>query len=200
MGKNKFRRCIKTIVLTIIAILIILLLTAVLFKLILDFGSYFSENYGDSKKGYSTLGVNDIIIYTVYVVQLVVTSILSIMVYRLSKTNEERVINNENIEKKSALKHIKNEINYNKSILEVLLIKNIEMNKVNKYLFKTQAWDTYSIVLVELLESRDYNAILSYYSTVQLYSVKELQGEVINTIKDIDEILEILKKAINKLG
>lgn len=200
MGKNKFRRCIKTIVLTIIAILIILLLTAVLFKLILDFGSYFSENYGDSKKGYSTLGVNDIIIYTVYVVQLVVTSILSIMVYRLSKTNEERVINNENIEKKSALKHIKNEINYNKSILEVLLIKNIEMNKVNKYLFKTQAWDTYSIVLVELLESRDYNAILSYYSIVQLYSVKELQGDVINTIKDIDEILEILKKAINKLG
>lgn len=194
--ENKFVRCIKVIGLIVIAVILIISL----FKLILDFGSYFSKNYGDSKKGYSTLGINDIIIYTVYIVQLVVTAILSFMVYRLSKVNEERRIYNENIEKKSALKHIKNEINYNKSILDVLLIKNIDMNKVNKYLFKTQAWDTYSIVLVELLEPKDYNEILSYYSTIQLYSVKELQEEVINTIKDINGKLEILKKAINKLG
>lgn len=194
--ENKFVRCIKGIGLILITALLIILL----FKLILDFGSYFSKNYGDSQKGYSTLGINDIIIYTVYIVQLVVTAILSFMVYRLSKVNEERVVYNQNLEKKSALKYIKNEINYNKSMLDVLLIKNIDMNKVNKYLFKTQAWDTYSIILVELLESREYNVILSYYSTIQLYGVKELQVDVINTIKDIDEILEILKKSIDKLG
>ena len=149
---------------------------------------------------YSSLGVNDIIIYTVYIVQLAVTGILSFMVYRLSKSNEDRVIYNEKLEKKSALKHIKNEINYNKSMLDVLQIKNVEMNRVNKYLFKTEAWEKYSIILVELVESKDYNAILSYYSIIQLYSIKELQEEVIKTINDTDEILTILKNAIKRLG
>lgn len=89
---------------------------------------------------------------------------------------------------------------YNKSMLDVLLLKKVDMNKVNKYLFKTQAWDTYSIVLVELLGSKEYNVILSYYSIIQLYSIKELQSDVINTINDTDEMLKILKNAINKLG
>lgn len=191
---------IKKTIGNIVTIIIMLISIILLFKLILNFGDYFIKHYGNSKKGYSSLGINDIIIYTVYIVQLVVTAILSFMVYRLSKSNEDRVIYNEKLEKKSALKHIKNEINYNKSMLDVLLLKKVDMNKVNKYLFKTQAWDTYSIVLVELLGSKEYNVILSYYSIIQLYSIKELQSDVINTINDTDEMLKILKNAINKLG
>lgn len=191
--KYRYLRGIGLIVVTFISIIS-------LFTLILMFGGYFTRKYGDTLKMYSSLGVNDIIIYTVYIVQLAVTGILSFMVYRLSKSNEDRVIYNEKLEKKSALKHIKNEINYNKSMLDVLQIKNVEMNRVNKYLFKTEAWEKYSIILVELVESKDYNAILSYYSIIQLYSIKELQEEVIKTINDTDEILTILKNAIKRLG
>ena len=181
------------IVITVISIVF-------LFMSILIFGEYFVKNYGDIQKRYSSLGINDIIIFTVYIVQLAVTGILSFMVYRLSKSNEERVIYNEKLDKKSALKHIKNEINYNKSMLQVLKLKNVDMNRVNKYLFKTEAWDKYSIILVELLESKEYNVILSYYSIIQLYSIKELQEDIINTINNTDELLIILKNAIKQLG
>ncbi|MGL5754964.1 MAG: hypothetical protein ACRCYC_06520 [Paraclostridium sp.] len=184
----------------ILVVLVAITLIIGLFISILFIGQIFIKNYGDISKSYNTLGINDIIIYTIYVIQLVVTAILSFMVYKLSKSNEERVIWDKRLEKMNAIKYIKNEINYNKSMISVLKKKNVDLNKVNKYLFKSEAWDKYNIVLLELLDMNEYNLILSYYSTIQLYGIKELKDEVNDTINNTDKIFEIFRNAMKKLN
>lgn len=190
---NKFLKGIGIIFITIILI-------AALFLTILILGDILVKYYGDSSQNYKTIGTNDIIIYMVYIVQLVVTAILSFMVYKLSKSNEERNIYSENLDKKNAVKYIKSEIIYNKSMISVLKKKNVDLNKVNKYLFKTEAWNKYNIVLLDLLDINDYYLVLSYYSTIQLYGIKELNDDVIETINNTDNIFKIFEDTISHIS
>lgn len=174
-------------------------IVVLLFLGILFVGKVFIELFGDENKNIATLGINDVIVYTVYISQLAVSGILSFLVYKLTKKSQDRDINIDRKNTINALKYVKNEVNYNKSIISVLESKKIDKNKINKYIFKTEAWDKYNIVLVDTLNSKSYNKLLSYYATIQLYGIKELEKEIISNINNIDEIFSILNSEIDKI-
>lgn len=175
-------------------ILLIILLSVGLFCGILCVGNKFIKAYGPGE-----LKLNDIIIYTVYIVQLVVTAILSALVYNLSRNTTKRELKSDKINKINALKYIKNEVNYNRSIVIVLENRNVSMDKISRYVFKMDAWNKYSVTLIDLLRVDQYNKVLSYYSTIQLYGTKELEKEIIMTVKEIGELEEMLDKKINNM-
>lgn len=178
-------------------IILIIVISSVLFAGILKIGSLFIIKYGCISE---KLKLSDVIIYTVYIIQLVVTAILSLLVYNLSKSSAKRELKEQRDNKINALKYIRNEVNYNKSIIMVLKLRKIDMNQVNKRVFKNDAWDKYSVVLIELLDNDQYYKILSYYSTIQLYGIKTLESDVISTVEDVDQIIEILSNKITQIN
>lgn len=162
-------------------------------------GILFVGNTFISKYGPGDLKINDIIIYTVYVVQLVVTGVLSWLVYNLSKNETTRELKNNKSNKINAIKYIKNEVNYNKSIVAVLESRNISVSSVSKNIFKMDAWNKYSVILIDLLNEHQYHKILSYYSTIQLYGTKELEKDIIATVKEIEKLMKMLDEIIENI-
>lgn len=125
--------------------------------------------------------------------QLVVSGILSWLVYKLSKKEVERDLNNKRQEKENVVKHIRNEINYNKSILIVLKSKKININNISKNTFKTDAWERYGVILIDVMDnSQAYNKLVSYYSTIQLFNISEIREEVVENIENGDKLLKVL--------
>lgn len=180
---SKILKILKYLVFFIVSLIISTILffgILVLSQKFLDKPNFFSSNLFELK---------DIIIYVVYILQLVVSSLLSYVIYKLTKNTEEREIRQQKSEKINALKYVRNEINYNRSIIKVLNKKNIEINRVNRHVLKISAWDKYSIVLIEILKSDEYNKIIGYYSTINLYSIKGLEKDVINLINNHSEEL-----------
>lgn len=181
----------------IIVAIACILLTIVLFLGIIILGYIFVKYYGDNSQ---KLSLNDVIVYTVYIVQLVVSGILSWLVYKLSKKEVERDLNNKRQEKENAVKHIRNEINYNKSILIVLKSKKININNISKNTFKTDAWERYGVILIDVMDnSQAYNKLVSYYSTIQLFNISEIREEVVENIENGDKLFKVLDETLEKI-
>lgn len=183
----KKRKLIKIIVGTIS-------LSIVLFCIILYVGNTFINKFGPGE-----LKINDIIIYTVYVVQIAVTAVLSWLVYDLSKNATERELKNDKINKINAFKYIKNEVNYNQSIVIVLEQRNINMNNISKRVLKMDAWDKYNVILIDLLTKEEYNKLLSYYATIQFHGTKELEKDIVTTAKETGDLMLMLDERIKHL-
>jgi heme/copper-type cytochrome/quinol oxidase subunit 2 len=175
---------------------LIIFISIILFLGILVVGNEFIIRYGNSLE---KLKINDIIIYIVYIIQLVVTAILSFLVYNLSRSAIKRELKNDKVSKINALKYVKNEVNYNKSIITVLKLRKVNMDRISKHVFKMDAWNKYSVILIDLLSIEQYNKILSYYSTIQLYGLKELEDDIILTVEDIDELMMMLDSKITEV-
>lgn len=187
----------KSIIGFIASVIVAVIMSIVLFFGILYIGNKFINIYGDIT---GKLKINDIIIYIISIIQLVVTGILSYLVYKLSKNTIQRELNIDQSNKVNALYYIKNEVNYNKNIVIVLENRDIAVERINKHIFKMDAWNKYSVVLLDLLNTNQYNKLLSYYSMLQLYGIKEIEKDILTMVKDNSEVMEMIDGIINKIN
>lgn len=165
---------------------ITLIISTIIFFLILILGQKFLDRcnfYSDKFE------LKDLVIYIVYILQLVVNGVLSWFLYKLTV---EKDSNEKRRDRIKSLKYIKNEIKYNKSIIHVLQCKHINIDRVNKHILKMDAWNKYSILLIDILKPEDYNKLLSYYSTINLYGIKELEKDIISTVEMNIELEKML--------
>ncbi|MEW9939211.1 hypothetical protein AB2T96_17960 [Clostridium butyricum] len=168
------------------------IISTIAFFLILVLGQEFLDRPNFSSNQFL---LKDIVIYIVYILQLVVNGVLSWFLYKLTV---EKDSNEKRSYKIQSLKYIKNEIKYNKSIIHVLKCKHISIDKVNKHILKMDAWNKYSILLIDILKPDEYNKLLSYYSTINLYGIRELENDIISTIEENRELENILDNNIKK--
>lgn len=137
--------------------------------------------------------------YILQIMQLGIGTILSFLVYNSSRRDVEKEEQRIKRDILLGIKYVRNEINYNMCLLRIIEQKSLDYKTVESVILKSDAWDKYSINILDKLGIKTYNKFLSYYTAVSLCEVSEFRNDAIQKVRDADELLKILDNLIEDM-
>ncbi len=137
--------------------------------------------------------------YILQIMQLGIGTILSFLVYNSSRRDVEKEEKRVKRDILLGIKYVRNEINYNMCLLETIERESLDFKTLQSVMLRSDAWDKYSINILDKLGIKTYNKFLTYYTAVSLCEVSEFRNDAIRKIKDADELLKILDSLIRDM-
>ncbi len=137
--------------------------------------------------------------YILQIMQFGIGTILSFLVYNSSRRDVEKEEKRIKRDILLGIKYVRNEINYNMCLLKTIEQKSLDFKTLESAILKSDAWDKYSINILDKLGIKTYNKFLTYYTAVSLCKVSEFQNDAIKKVKDADELLKILDSLIEDM-